>query len=235
MKIIALIPARGGSKGIPRKNLRLLGGIPLVSHSIRQARQSKKITRVILSTDSSEIAEVGKKEGAEVPFLRPVSIAQDLSTDYEFVKHALEMLLESEKYVPDLVVQLRPTVPLRQVDVIDQAIQHIIDNPQADSLRSVTSASFTPFKMWNLGQDGFLMPLLFLPKIKEPWNEPRQRLPKTYQHDGYIDIVRPKTIFEQQSVSGNRILPFFLQTPSVDIDCEEDFIEAEKQQIQIGK
>jgi len=226
-EVLALIPARGGSKSVPRKNLRLLRGMPLVSHSITQAKEARRVTRVIVSTDDPEIAEVGRAAGAEVPFMRPSSIAQDLSTDYEFVRHALAWLRDNEEYEPDFVVQLRPTIPVRDVCIIDEAILAISSNPKADSLRAVAEACFTPYKMWHLGEGGYLSPLLSLPHIREPWNEPRQVLPAVYQQDGYIDIVRPRTIFEQHSITGKCIMPFFLERPSIDIDFEWELAQAE--------
>jgi len=226
-EVLALVPARGGSKSVPRKNLRIVGGKPLVAHSIEQARQSACITRVILTTDDLEIANAGRVAGAEVPFIRPAEIAQDLSTDFEFVKHALEWLRDNEGYSPELVVQLRPTIPVRKVSVIDQAIQVMLASLEADSLRAVTKASFTPYKMWHLGADGFLSPLLTLPDVREPWNSPRQILPDVYQQDGYIDIVRPRTIFEHNSITGRKIMPFFLDRDSIDIDFERELAMAD--------
>jgi N-acylneuraminate cytidylyltransferase len=228
LEVLALVPARGGSKSIPRKNLRVVAGKPLVAHSIDHARAARTITRVILTTDDREIAEVGRAAGAEVPFLRPPEYAQDLSTDYEFVRHALEWLRDNESYVPDLVVQLRPTTPVRNIRLIDRAVEAIAARPEADSLRAAVGACFTPYKMWHLGEDGFLKPLLPLPGVEEPYNQPRQILPAVYQQDGFIDIVRPRTIFEQSSITGRNILPFFIDEESIDIDYEHEFAEAEE-------
>lgn len=227
-EILALIPARGGSKSMPRKNLREIGGKPMVAHSIEQALQATMITRVILTTDDAEIAEAGLRAGAEVPFLRPTEFAQDFSTDYEFVRHALEWLRDNEGHVPELVVQLRPTTPVRDVRLIDRAIQALASNPDADSLRAVVSACFSPFKMWRLEEDGYLSPLLELSGCTEPYNQPRQLLPDAYQQDGFIDITRSRTIFEHESITGTKILPFFLDRVSVDIDYENELIEADR-------
>jgi N-acylneuraminate cytidylyltransferase len=228
LEVLALVPARGGSKSMPRKNLREVGGKPMVVHSIEHARCSSCITRVILTTDDPEIAEVGRAAGAEVPFFRPSEFAQDLSGDYEFVHHALTWLLDNERYAPDLVVQLRPTTPIRNVDEIDRAIRLMAERPEADSLRAVTDACFSPYKMWQISDGGFLSPLLVLSGIDEPYNQARQMLPAIYQQDGFIDITRPATIFEKRSLTGDNILPFFLDSESIDIDYENELVEANR-------
>ena len=228
LEVLALVPARGGSKSMPRKNLREVGGKPMVVHSIEHARQARTVTRVVLTTDDAEIADVGRRAGAEVPFMRPAEFSQDLSTDYEFVRHALEWLRDNERYVPDLVVQLRPTTPVRDVRLIDRAVEALASRPDADSLRAVVPACFTPFKMWRLGGDGFLETLLGLPGVGEPYNQPRQILPEVYQQDGFLDITRPRTVFEQWSITGLKILPFFLDCVSIDIDYEDELAKADR-------
>lgn len=228
LEVLALVPARGGSKSMPRKNLREVGGKPMVVHSIEHARRASCITRVILTTDDPEIAEVGRAAGAEVPFLRPSEFAQDLSSDYEFVLHALTWLRDNERYAPDLVVQLRPTTPIRDIGEIDRAIGLMAERPDADSLRAVTAACFSPYKMWRLSDGGFLSHLLSLPGIAEPYNQARQMLPTVYQQDGFIDITRPATIFEKRSLTGDNILPFFLDRESIDIDYESELAEANR-------
>ncbi|MGZ7042914.1 MAG: acylneuraminate cytidylyltransferase family protein, partial [Thermoanaerobaculia bacterium] len=137
-QILALIPARDGSKGIPRKNLLMLAGKPLVAYSIEQALASRYITRTIVSTDDAEIADVSRKCGAEVPFMRPGELAQDLSPDVDVFRHALEWLRDRSGYHCDLVVHLRPTAPVRRVALVDEAIETIAGQPDADSLRSVS-------------------------------------------------------------------------------------------------
>lgn len=228
LEVLALVPARGGSKSVPRKNLRPIGGKPMLVHSIDHARAATSITRTILTTDDAEIAEVGRAAGAEVPFMRPAEFAQDLSTDYEFVRHALEWLRDNESYEPDLVVQLRPTTPVREVRLIDKAVAAIAARPDADSLRTVVTACFTPYKMWSLGGNGFLSPLLALDGYAEPHNQPRQILPATFQQDGFLDISRPRTIFGQDSITGRNILPFFIDRESIDIDYEHEFAAADR-------
>ena len=125
-------------------------------------------------------------------------------------------------------MQLRPTTPIRDVRLIDKAIAAIAARPDADSLRSVVGACFTPYKMWLLAEDGFLSQLLTLPGIAEPHNQPRQILPAAYQQDGFLDITRPRTIFDHGSITGPKILPFFIDQESVDIDYEHEFAAADK-------
>jgi N-acylneuraminate cytidylyltransferase len=227
MKILALIPARGGSKGIPRKNIIPLCGKPLIAYSIEQALASKWINRVVVSTDDEEIAEIARKYGAEVPFLRPAEFAQDMSADIDVFRHALEWLEVNEGYLPDIVLNHRPVCPIRKVTTIDRAIELFINTPGADSLRSVCLPAQTPYKMWQI-VDGFLTPLLKLPGIVEPYNQPRQVLPKVYWQFGYVDIVRAEVITKRARMSGDKILPFIIEEAWADIDYPEDIVVAEK-------
>ena len=226
-KIIALIPARGGSKSIPRKNIYPVAGKPLIAHSIRQALESKYIARVIVSTDDEEIAEVSRKWGAEVPFMRPAEFSQNQSLDIEVFDHALRWLKKNEAYEPELVVHLRPTGPVRRVARIDQAIETILAQPEADALRSVQIAKQNPYKMWFI-ENGLLKPILQLEGIAEPYNMPRQKLPKTYWQNGTLDITRAKTVLEKKSMMGEKIIAFEINDPAYDLDYLEDIPEIEK-------
>lgn len=229
MDILAIIPARGGSKGLPGKNVRLLNGHPLIAYSILAAQQSKNISRVIVSTDSEEIAEVAKKYGAEVPFMRPAEYAQDLSTDLEVFQHALRYLEETENYKPELVVQLRPTSPIRFVKDINCCIEKMMHHITADSLRIVTEAPITPYKMWTIDDtEQPMKPLLQVAGVLEPYNEPRQRLPKAYWQIGTLDVIKREVIMEHNSMSGRAILPHIVeQRFAIDIDDINSFIKAE--------
>lgn len=227
MEILALIPARGGSKGIPRKNIVNLCGKPLITYSIEQALASKWINRVIVSTDDEEIAEISRKYGAEVPFMRPEEFAQDLSPDIDVFRHALKWLQTNEGYVPDIVLNHRPVCPIRKVETIDRAIELLINTPEADALRSVRIPAQTPYKMWKI-VEGYMKPLLELPGVAEPFNLPRQVLPEVYWQIGYVDMVRTEVITKRGRMSGDKILPFIIEEEWVDIDYEEDIIEAEK-------
>ena len=229
LEVLALVPARGGSKSIPRKNVRLVNGKPLVAWSIEDALEARSITRVICTTDDDEIAAVAKRFGAEVPFRRPAAISGDLAVDFEFHLHALEWLRDHEDYLPDLVVHLRPTHPIRRPATLDRAVEMLAAHPEADSLRAVRSAVFTPYKMWRSGDDGFLAPLLTIEGIPDPYNMPRDILPHVLQQDGYVDITRPRTVFEQGSTTGRRILPFPVDDePAVDIDYPSELEWAER-------
>lgn len=229
MKILAIVPARGGSKGLVNKNILPLLGHPLISYSIKAALESKLINRVIVSTDSNIIAENSLKYGAEVPFMRPNELAQDGSLDIDVFIHALTWLKDNEGYSPDFVVQLRPTSPVRKVDMIDDSIQKFIIS-NFDSLRVVTQSPISPFKMWKIDSDNqSLMPLLTVENIKEPYNAPRQSLPKTYWQIGTLDVIRPEIILGKKSMTGSRILPVIVSSDfAVDIDDMESFVIASK-------
>src|SRR5512142_436123 len=136
-EILALIPARGGSKGIPRKNIRNFAGYPLIAWSIAAAKQSELVTRVIVSTDDEEIATVAREWGAETPFLRPLELAQDKTTDLPVFEHALEWLEKNDRYHPEIMIQLRPTSPIRPRGMLDHAVQILLENQDADCVRGV--------------------------------------------------------------------------------------------------
>src|SRR3989344_675046 len=146
-KVLGLILARGGSKSIPKKNIKLLGGKPLLVHTIEKAKAAKYIDRLILSTDDVEIAKLAKRHGCEVPFFRPADLAQDDSTDYEAFRHALNWLKENENWQPEFIVHLRPTHPFRKSKHIDQGIEMLNDNPKADAVWTVGVPPVTPHKM----------------------------------------------------------------------------------------
>lgn len=225
--ILTIIPARGGSKRIPNKNSKLLAGHPLVAYSIMAALNAQTSSRVIVSTDSKDIATISQRYGAEVPFLRPEEISQDMSTDWEAFHQALQWFDEQENYQPDIIVHLRPTTPLRPPDMVDTAIQLIQTNQNADSLRSIVASPLTPYKMWRYADDGFLKPVVTIPDVEEAYNLPTQQLPKAYLHSGHIDVIRRKTIING-SMTGKRILPLMVdEAYYVDIDYPADWTRAE--------
>jgi len=145
---LALIPARGGSKGIPRKNIRSFAGFPLIAYSIAAAREARTVKRVIVSTDDMEIAAVARQYGAEVPFMRPAELAGDTTPDLPVFEHALKILEEVDGYKPDIVVQLRPTSPLRPRGMVDEAVRILKLFEDADCVRGVVPAGQNPHKMW---------------------------------------------------------------------------------------
>jgi CMP-N,N'-diacetyllegionaminic acid synthase len=216
-QVVALIPARGGSKSVPRKNLLPVAGKPLIAYSILHAQACPSITRIIVSTDDDEIAQVARSFGAEVPFKRPAEAASDTATDFQVFHHALTWLSQHENYVPELVVHLRPTGPVREVSLIERAVQLMLDNPEADALRSVGTAEQTPYKMWRI-EDSFLRPLIELPGYPEAHSMPRQKLPVAYWQNGYVDIVRPRTIVELESMTGQVVLPFVVEGKIHELD-----------------
>jgi YrbI family 3-deoxy-D-manno-octulosonate 8-phosphate phosphatase len=229
-EVLAIVPARGGSKGIPRKNIRLLGGYPLIAYSIAAGLQAQSVSRTIVSTDDEEIAEVARKYGAETPFRRPAELAADDTPDLPVFQHALTWLLEHENYTPDVIVHLRPPAPVRPPDLVDRAVHLLLDHPEADSVRGLTQAHQNPFKMWLLeGEEKPIRPLTTVPGIDEPYNAPRQVLPTAYAHTGLIDVLRPDTILKLNSMSGRSILPIlFDPVYSADLDTPDDWLRAEE-------
>ena len=227
-QVLAIIPARGGSKGIPRKNIRSFAGYPLIAYSICAALHSASVTRVIVSTDDEEIAAIARQLGAEVPFLRPAEYARDATVDLPVFQHALRWLDENEGYRPEVVVQLRPTSPIRPVGLVDQAVELLLAHPPADSVRGVVPAGQNPYKMWRIAPAGNLEPLLSLEGQPEPYNAPRQSLPPVYWQTGHIDALRPRVILEQGSMSGQVILPLMVDPRyTVDLDSLSDWQRAE--------
>lgn len=227
--ILALIPARGGSKGIPRKNIRSFAGYPLIAWSIAAAKQSNLVTRIIVSTDDEEIAAVAREWGAETPFLRPAELAQDKTTDLPVFEHALKFLEEVEGYHPEIVVQLRPTSPIRPPKMVDDAIRILLNHADADCVRGVVPAGQNPFKMWRFnGEDKPLKQLLEVPGIAEPYNAPRQILPPVYWQTGHIDAIRTTTILDKKSLTGDVIYPLVVDPKyTVDIDTLPDWAKYE--------
>lgn len=223
--VLAIVPARGGSKSIPGKNIRTFAGHPLVAWSIAAGQVAETVDRVIVSTDDERIADVAKQYGAEVPFMRPRALALDDTHDLPVFEHALGWLDREEEYRPEVVVQLRPTSPIRPLDCVDGAVRTLLENPGAESVRGVVPSGQNPFKMWKL-EGGELRPLLRDPP--EAYNMPRQLLPQTYWQTGHVDAIRPRVILEAGSMSGDRILPWLLAPEfSFDIDTPADWVKAE--------
>jgi len=226
-QILAIVPARGGSRSIPHKNIKLLNGIPLIAYSIAASLQAKTIDRVIVSTDDPEIADIARQWGAEVPFLRPAELAKDDTPDLPVFQHALQWLAEQQGYIPKAVIQLRPTTPIRPPDCVDRAVAALLGNEQVDSVRGVVPSKQNPFKMWRFQDNGYMRPLLDT-EFEEPYNMPRQKLPATYWQTGHIDAIRYATIMTQNSMTGQLIWPLVLDARyTIDIDVEQDWKQAE--------
>jgi len=229
MEILAVVPARGGSKSVPRKNIRPLAGRPLIAYTIEAALATRHPLRVVVSTDDDEIAGVSRDLGAEVPFLRPAELAADATTDLPVFRHCLEWLGEHEGYRPDAVVHLRPTAPLRRPEHIDRGIDLLLQPPPVDSVRSVCLAPQHPLKMWRVSE-GELRP--FVPTevfgVEEAYNQPRQVLPEAYVQNGSVDVVRTEVILERGSMTGATIRALVMdEEDSVNIDSPLDWELAE--------
>lgn len=230
LEVLAIIPARGGSKGIPGKNIKNFAGFPLIAYSIAAAKQSKFVTRTIVSTDDAKIAAVAREWGAETPFLRPAEFAADHSLDLPVFRHALQWLEENEGYLPDIVLQLRPTSPVRPIHLVDNAVQTLLDHPEADSVRGVVPSNENPFKMWKIDPvSGAMSGLIQVEGLDEPYNAPRQSLPTTYWQTGHIDAIRPgKTFMAGDLMSGKVIFPIMIDPAfTVDIDTLADWTRYE--------
>jgi CMP-N-acetylneuraminic acid synthetase len=221
--VFGLILARGGSKRIPGKNTKELCGKPLLWYTINAAQKSQHLDRVILSSDDSEIIAVAKQYGVEVPFVRPSELAADTATDFPVFTHALEWLEKNENYKPDIVVQLRPTSPLRTAEHIDAAIELLAEHPEADSVRTVAEPEQSPYKMYRIDDVGYLEPLIRLVGHTEAFNLPQQKLPKAYKHVGYVDAMWRRTIIEKKQMTGTKIIPLILDDAVSGINKPEDW------------
>ena len=227
--VLGIIPARGGSKSIPKKNIVPLAGKPLIAYTIIEAKKSRFLDACIVSTDSEEIADVARMFGTDVPFLRPAELAEDSTPDLPVFLHALQWLKENRGWAPDIVVNLRPTSPLRIAADIDAVIS-LMQKTGCDSCRTVSQPDNNPFKMWNLDEsDSSLTPLLPTKYFHTLGTDvPRQLLPQNvYWQNGMVDATRAKFIFEGKMYGPNI---FGVITPperAIDIDSPDDFIRAE--------
>jgi CMP-N,N'-diacetyllegionaminic acid synthase len=232
MRILGLIPARGGSKGVPRKNIRCLRGKPLLAYTAEAALNSKKLSRVILSTEDAEIAAVGRDCGLEIPFMRPADLAADSTPTILVVKHVLEMLKErGEEF--DAVCLLQPTNPLRRAQDIDNCIE-LFERSKTDTVISVlpVPAEYNPRWVYWQGANGEL-------SISTGDHEPvprRQDLPEAYHRDGSVYVTRTDIIVDRGSLYGDHVLGYRMPAEfSVNIDTEEDWRNAERRIAGSGK
>ncbi|MFA6078148.1 MAG: acylneuraminate cytidylyltransferase family protein [Candidatus Omnitrophota bacterium] len=221
-RVIAIIPARGGSKGVPGKNIKLLGGHPLIAYSIIACKLCKMIERTIVSTDSDEIAAIARDYGAEVPFMRPKELAMDGSGDIEFVLHAIKWFKDNEGHVPEYFVHIRPTTPLRDPGIIAGAVTAILKNGEATSLRSAHELPEAPEKMFRIDRSGYLTGLFPDDPRPEYYNLPRQSFLPAYHPNGYVDIIKTSYVVKNDQLHGSRMIGFV--TPKVtEVDTIEDF------------
>ncbi len=222
MKIIAVIPARSGSKSVKDKNIYKYKKKPLIYHSIKLAKKSKFIDRVIVSTDSVKYQNLCIKLGAEAPFLRPKEISKDKSTDLEWAKHVIRYLEIHENYIPDLIVHLRPTTPNRKLKIFENGIRYFLKNiKKANAMRSISVMNQPPQKMFML-KNKFLVGYFDKTLKGEYYNLPRQYYSNCYMPNGYVDILKPKFFKNNSSLMGKKILGYI--TPeTLDIDTKKDF------------
>lgn len=216
----AFIGARSGSKGIKDKNIKILGGHPLLAWSIKACLKSKKISRVIVSTDSKKYADISRRYGAEITHLRSKNISGDFSTDFQWITDLLNRMSKEQK-IPKYIAHIRPTTPLRDYNLIDNSISLMLKHRNCSALRSVHEMSETSYKSYEIKKNK-LAPLSGLKLSLDDLNQSRQVFPKTYIANGYVDILKYKTLTSLGSIHGNKIIPFI--TPIThEIDNIEDF------------
>jgi N-acylneuraminate cytidylyltransferase len=230
-EVIAIIPARSGSKSIKDKNLANLGGYPLLAYSIVAAKMSQRVSRVLVSTDSEYYAELGKRFGADVPFLRPVELSTDKSTDREFMYHAMKWIHDHEETLPELWVHLRPTTPLRDPRLLDEAIELMESRQEVTALRSAHPSPESPFKWFRRNEQGYLTALTSDDTNLDRFNLPRQSYPTVFIPDGYVDILRSSFVLGTQMFHGNCVLGYE-SPPCTEVDSAE---ELERLEFQLNK
>jgi CMP-N-acetylneuraminic acid synthetase len=214
----ALIPARGGSKGVPKKNIKRLHGHPLLAYSIIACRLSDNIDRIIVSTDDKEIASIALKYGAEVPFVRPAEHASDSATDKDVIKHYFDQVSGSE------VAYIRPTTPLREPAKLDEFIELYYESMRAKAtgVRSMHILPESPYKILKISKSGKCQGFFRSYKGNKNYsNLPRQVFPAAYQPNGYIDIIKKETILGGTTF-GNHTLPFITNFV-LEVDTQDQF------------
>lgn len=222
--ILAIITARGGSKGIPKKNIKELGGKPLIAYTIEVAKQSKLTTDLILSSDDSEIIKVSKKYGVDIPFVRPAELAEDDTPHLPVIQHAVEFMEKERGITYDYIVTLQPTSPFRTVEDIDETIQTLIDS-QADSAVSLVEvpSTYHPIKMKKLDGNKVL-PYC----IDEPEGTRKQDLPKVYRRSSAVYVNRRDLVMKENKFFGDSVVGHITPLERfIDIDTPEDWNQAE--------
>ena len=225
MNLFTVIPARGGSKSFPKKNIQLLNGKPLVQYSIEYSLNCSLVVDTIVSTDSEEIAGIARSCGVKVPFIRPEGLAQDDTPDYPVIRHALDTLEDQNDEKIDVIVLLRPTSPLRPRGLIERGVDLLNRLPEATSVRSVTISKEHPYRQWMISGEYMAG---YETGVFEPYNLPRQKLPKSYFQTGDLEIVRRSTLMDG-SISGEKVVPLIIEhSEMLDIDKPSDLKCAEK-------
>ena len=219
-RVLAIIPARGGSKGVKNKNIKNLNGEPLISYTIKEAKKSKYISKIIVSTDSLEISNISKKYGAEVPFIRPKSLATDKSLTYEVVRHCVDFY-KHQNQVFDIIMLLQPTTPFRSVNQIDKAIEILSEEKGFNSIVSVVDVDGNHPHRMKIIKKGQL--LNYIEQGFEDMN-PRQSLPKVYIRSGSIYAIRHEAFLNEKSLVSSKCLPLILNyEESINVDSINDF------------
>ena len=231
MKILGVVTARGGSKSIPRKNIKELAGKPLIAWTIEAAKDSGVFDRVILSTDDQEIADIGKRFGAEVPFMRPPELAQDATPHLPVMQHAVTWLKEHEHYEPDFVCILQPTAPLRRAFHLREAVE-LLERTGAASMVSMVEipGHFSPHWAVEVDERGLGNLLLSKEPIRKRIPR-RQNLPKAYAHSGAIYLFRTSLLFDpvDPSFYGDKVAGYVMEDKyNINIDDPEDWVLAEQ-------
>lgn len=234
-KVLAVIPMRGGSKGLPGKNAVKLLGKPLMYYTIKDAQRSRYINRIVAFTDDEKLAKMARKFGAETPVAEPAWLGADNMNENQIFPYLLEQLA-NQGYHPDIVLQLRVISPLRPRGIIDRGIEMLVDG-DADCVRAMSLAPVTPYKLWVPNGNGFMKPFVELqPDQKDPrykdipsYNMPRQDLPAVYWHNPLLDVIWRDTIMKKKSMCGERIIPLFIDDLlySIDVDTQADLLQAE--------
>lgn len=221
--ILAIIPARGGSKRIPRKNIIPLLGKPLIAYSIEAASASNFFDKIIVSTDDPEIAEISSHYGAEVPFIRPTHLATDAANDQDVIRHALQELERQQQFVPDIIVILRPTSPIRKTGLIAQVVDEML-RLQARVVRTVTAVHGVqhPYWMYQQNAAGWAEPFVEQIKISDYYQS--QLLPTVYRLNGVVDAVHISAINKQSYLDEEKMAVVEIaEQESIDIDTPLDF------------
>ena len=223
-----LVLARKGSKGLPGKNIKILGPAPLISHSIAAGLLANSINDTYFSSDCDEMIKIANKMGAKVPFIRPSKISEDFATDLDVIKHFLNWYHENIGYVPEYIVQLRPTLPYRKIKWIEDCINLALEH-KYDCIRTISDVNQTPYKMWLRKDDGMINPFAQIDGIQESFNLPRQLLPRVFYHTGQIDVIKSSLVLENNSLTGQKIYGYeTINRYNIDIDTLEDFVDAER-------
>tara|TARA_E500000331_G_C17235521_1_gene704594 strand:+ start:307 stop:1032 length:726 start_codon:yes stop_codon:yes gene_type:complete len=217
----AIIPARSGSKGVKNKNIKDFGGYPLLAWTINICKKCKSIDRIFLSTDSEEYADIGKFYGAEVPFIRPNNIAGDKSTDLEFINHFIDWL-DSNRLKCRNILHMRPTTPLRDPKIIEDALISFEKSDSTSALRSVHKMSESAYKTFEISGNGFLQCVGSKSALLDESNKARQQFPETYFANGYVDVLSYDFIKNNQLLHGRKVMPFFTEC-AYEVDTPDDF------------